>query len=238
MNDDLNEALDTAVTLPSGYFSGQAYSTKVWDVWNDRTKQRGRWFGASTVAWKITNLYRTERAVWEMDDITQWLDVLRRNLTEQDWVDLGKQADHLWTYFSPAEREEFTEKVAHQFVLRKVIIDTHNGLYREHRAKWDYLMTEFPGVAWRYATPEEDRNTGFDLFGYVDDVLVVAVSVKPPSYKYKSSATAGNKSKEIRKHAHFINAHPGVEVFQLSDPDGKKFVRDVLPATMLTSPIK
>ena len=57
MNDDLNEALDTAVTLPSGYFSGQAYSTKVWDVWNDRTKQRGRWFGASTVAWKVTNLY-------------------------------------------------------------------------------------------------------------------------------------------------------------------------------------
>ena len=221
MNDELAEALKTAVTLPNGYFTRRPYTSKVWTVWNQRKYQREynrSWFGASAIAWKITNLYRTERAVWEIETVEHWIDCLRDNLTDEDWVALENQASHLWTFFSPEERVAFPYETAVQFVIRKIIIDTHDGLYREHRAKWECLMNCFPGLTWRYATPSEDSDTGFDLFGHEGGDFRVAVSVKPASYvKSTNPGMDNNKHKEHQKHERWLGKHVGAIAFQLTD---------------------
>lgn len=230
----MNPELTYALTLPSNYFSKRPYTRKLWDVWNDRRKQAGKWFGASPVAWKITNLYRLERELWGMDTLEQWVQVVTRELSPEDWDELGKQATRLWSYFSPEERVSFTAETATQWVLRKIIIDTHTGLSREYRSRWEYLPFHYPTLQWRYATPVEDRNTGFDIFGETESgQLAVAVSVKPASYRSTHHTTAGNKNKELVKHRRFIEEHPGVEVFQLSDTETGQWLREPVLASLL-----
>ena len=209
-------------------------STALWDVWNDREIQKPkharsgsahpthRRFGASPVAWRVTNYFRFLRDEGQIPTtIEQWWGALENRLTEKDWAELRIQAARLWTR-TPLEvrdRTGLSKDDCYNFVLLKVVDDTFVGLGREPLGM-RHLSMLYPEVTWVATSNHLDAGSGFDLAGFTNGRWTHVASVKPITWRYFAADSGRkmwvNRHKEHVKHELFLSRHPELIALEIS----------------------
>ena len=216
----------------------------IWDIWNDTKLQNPNKprinpetgepepltpleryrlrFGASDVAWRVTDYFRSLRAAGQMPaTFEQWWSALEHHLSERDWAEIRIQAARLWriTPVALRERAGLTRDDYFNLVVLKVVDETFTGLGREPHAR-RHLSVLYPDVSWSAASKHLDAGAGFDLVGYTNGRWTHVASVKPVSWRYFAKDSGRkmwkNRHKEHVKHERFLARHPELTAIEIS----------------------
>ena len=231
-------------------------STALWDIWNDKkiqnpnkpriNRKTGKAepltpveryrlrFGASRVAWRVTNYFRFLRDEGQTPaTIEQWWGALENRLTDKDWAELRIQAARLWSR-TPLEVREHTglsKDDCYNFVLLKVVDETFTGLGREPLGM-RHLSMLYPEVIWVATSNHLDAGSGFDLAGFTNGRWTHVASVKPITWRYFAADSGRkmwvNRHKEHVKHELFLSRHPELIAIEISG-DGETQDWQVVP---------
>lgn len=189
--------------------------TAVHRTWNNHELWKRRMFGASPVADRIVQLFRTRRTTKLYTEREQYWDAALQVLTKEDWEHLAVQAHLLDVMTSNLHGVRAGYDYALGCVIRHVIDETADGFALEAELML-YLRDIRPRFRWEFTTQVQDKGWGVDILGWgAGSRPEKAVSVKPVSYAvgyYTNRKIHGNRHKEHLHHEQLERTFPGISI--------------------------